>query len=423
MIQNIIIENFLSIKKKLEINFEATATKSHNESVINLDNSKYLKTIAIYGPNASGKTNILKALDYMKWLILNSYNFNEGVKTGRIPFKLDKNSRNKPTYFEINFFIKKIKYNYSFKLDDEKIIEENLNYYPKGKITLIFSRNINSEEEFKFNHEDKATLQKIRVRPNQLFLSKATYENYKKTEEVYKFFRENIVNGLKNEKGLNYTLRLIEINPKIKDMYLEFLQKADFSIDEIIFEKKKRKVNGFEFKIDKNNPVMNSLPEQEEDYYELFLSHRNKDENSNSNLGFNEESDGTKVFFSLLGPILNILENNKILIVDELEASLHPELTSLIIEIFNNSKSRSQLLFTTHDTNVLSPELFRKDQIYFTNRTNNETDCFSLYDFGDVREGADYEKQYLDGKYGAVPTIDKRIISLIKQWQEKVIRD
>ena len=423
MIQNIIIENFLSIKKKLEINFEATATKSHNESVINLDNSKYLKTIAIYGPNASGKTNILKALDYMKWLILNSYNFNEGVKTGRIPFKLDKNSRNKPTYFEINFFIKKIKYNYSFKLDDEKIIEENLNYYPKGKITLIFSRNINSEEEFKFNHEDKATLQKIRVRPNQLFLSKATYENYKKTEEVYKFFRENIVNGLKNEKGLNYTLRLIEINPKIKDMYLEFLQKADFSIDEIIFEKKKRKVNGFEFKIDKNNPVMNSLPEQEEDYYELFLSHRNKDENSNYNLGFNEESDGTKVFFSLLGPILNILENNKILIVDELEASLHPELTSLIIEIFNNSKSRSQLLFTTHDTNVLSPELFRKDQIYFTNRTNNETDCFSLYDFGDVREGADYEKQYLDGKYGAVPTIDKRIISLIKQWQEKVIRD
>ena len=196
------------------------------------------------------------------------------------------------------------------------------------------------------------------------------------------------------------------------------MKKTDFTIEDIIVEKKKGKINIVEFGTKENQPYT-SHKQEDGDILNIQFAHKNTD---NELIYFNleNESDGTKQLFAMLGPILNIIRNNSILVFDEIEKSLHPELTKFLVELVNTTNTKSQFIFTTHDTNLLDNTLIRKDQIYFIQRNKKlASEIYSLYDFDDFRDTLDFEKAYLDGKFGAIPIIDKRIIQIIKEWSEK----
>lgn len=416
MIISIGIENFLSIKEKIVLNLEATSSKKLINNTFEYDNEKFLKSIVIYGANASGKTNFIKAIDFMKSMVINSHRYNINEKILVTPFKLDNKYEEKPTRLEISFIYKDVKYDYSFSLSKEKIVDEALYYYPNNRKSMIFERKNTNDYEFNTD-KYRQNLFKDQTINNTLYLSRATQLGFDKTKPVYEFFMQGLVTSF-NPQWEDYTVQEIYKNEKLRNNIINFLKRTDFTIEDILVEKKKGKSMMFEFGT-KENQLFAGHREVEKEILNVKFAHKN---NNGDLIYFNleNESDGTKHLFGMLGLILNIIKNNNILVFDEIEKSLHPELTKFLVELFNNTNNKSQFIFTTHDTNLLDNELMRKDQIYFTQRNKQyATELYSLYDFSDFRDTLDFEKAYLDGKFGAVPQIDRRIIEIIKQWSEE----
>lgn len=416
MIISISIENFLSIKEKVVLDLEATTSKKLMSNTFEYDEERFLKSVAIYGANASGKTNFIKAIDFMKAMVINSHKHNIGEKISIVPFKLNSKFEKKPTKLEISFIYKNIKYDYSFSLNKEKIIDEMLYYYPNNRKSMIFERKNTIEYDFNTD-KSKQNLFKEQTIENTLYLSRATQLGFEKTKPVYEFFKQCLVTSF-NPKWEAYTVQEIYKDDKLRNNIINFLKRTDFTIEDIVVEKKKGKTIMFEFGTKENEPYTGHK-EEEKDILNVKFAHKN---NEGTLVYFNleDESEGTKHLFGILGPVLHIIKNNNVLVFDEIEKSLHPELTKFLVELFNNTNNKSQFIFTTHDTNLLDNELMRKDQIYFTQRNKEfATELYSLYDFSDFRDTLDFEKAYLDGKFGAVPQIDRRIIEIIKQWSEE----
>ena len=238
MIIDFSIENYLSIREKVVFSLEATGSNKLSKGVINFNNKKRLvKSMAIYGANASGKSNLMKGLLFMWNMIVNSHKFNVGEKIPRIPFKLDNVSAKKPSKFEINFIQKEVRYKYGFSCNDEEFIEEYLYYWPKGKKSLIFKRN--KKNRFTFNTDE--TQQKIIEKQmilNTLYLSRATQLGFEKTKPVYEFFVKNLVIYISHSRLYESTVNSIYNNQKLRNKIIEFLQRADFGgIDDIIIKK------------------------------------------------------------------------------------------------------------------------------------------------------------------------------------------
>ena len=410
MIQSISIENFLSIKEKITLDLEASSSSRLSQNYIELTNKKekLLKSVAIYGANSSGKSNIIKGIHFMLLMILNSGNHkpSEGIIFN--PFLLDEKSINDSSKFEIIFILDGIKYNYGFSFNHNKIEEEYLYYWSEfNRENLIFERN---EQNFKFNiNQDKKNLDSLSklTLENNLFLSKAAQLNYDRFRKIYEYFLNNLIINI-NPNWEIFTIKNVFENEKLKSNILNILNKTDFGcIKDIIIKKEKKIVPEYGFVLDPNNPKI-SHSEKEEENFEIFTIHLN-DANEEIAFPLNLESDGTRKFFYMLGPLLDILENGKILVVDELELNLHPEISKFIVKMFNSEENKggAQLIFTTHDTNLLDNDLFRKDQIFFTNKKiNQSTDLDSLFDYDDIRETTDFEKAYLNGRIGGVPFID-----------------
>lgn len=403
------IENFRSIKSK--VIFSMVAAKRDGSLDGNLvknalNDDSLLKSAVIYGANASGKTNILFALNFLKLLVLNSHNHQKGEGIRFTPFKLDKKYLDVPTRFEIAFLKNGVKYQYAVAFNKEKIVEETLHHYPNNKKALIFDR---KEDVYKFTTDetDQNFIGK-RTLENVLYLSKSTQENYSKTIAAFEWFRDELqfVGPYQEVISEKVTIELLNKDPKLKNLVLKALLEADFGIEDV-----SAKVEQME--------AIPSMPEELKALIARSKTAFEKTEIKTVHKGvqfdfFSEESEGTKRMFSLIGPFIDALSNGRILVVDELDVRLHHLLNLFLINLFNDptqNKTNAQLIITTHNTGLLDQDIFRRDQIWFTEKepASGSTDLYSLTEYS-PRKDKDIQKGYLAGKYGALPFIKENKI-------------
>ncbi len=403
------VENYMSIKEKVVFSMLASSDKELSENLIEGKNEKYLKSAVIYGANASGKSNLLKAINSVIFMMRNSNNMQPGMKLPITPFKFDDNYTKKPSSFEFIMIIDDIKYVYGFIADSSKIYEEYLYYYPNGRETEIFERT----EVNKFHYtvtERKLKDIENKNMENKFFLATATTWNYEKTKPVFDFITNgiNVLFEYEPLKGISFEQYYNDKTGELREFSLNVLNEAEINI------------NGYNVSnVEIPEEQLSAMPPELRAFFpkgakgfNVTTSHNIIDESGkekNMNLDFEEESLGTKNLFILNPILLHVLKEGKILIVDELDRSLHPFLVKYIVKLFNNSdynKKGAQLIFNTHDTNLLSLNLFRRDQIWFTEKDYKKgaTDLYPLDDFP-VRKTENIQKGYLNGRYGAIPFI------------------
>lgn len=401
MILEFSIENYLSIKDKLVISMEATSSGRLPKNTHRLDNFKILKSATIYGPNASGKSNIVKALVFFSGMVKMSHTFNIDNPILRTPFKLNDECEGKPSKFEIIFFANGIRYQYGFSCDNKRIMDEYLYYWPKGRIARVFIR---KNDKFIFK-SDKARQEAIRkqMTPNVLYISRATQLGYGLTKIPYEFIANLTLN-----LPLPDPLAKIRTDPKLAQRIMGILQKSDFGrIDSLTA----KKIKGWsvELKFDTKGEPPKPTPQNVE-MTELRFIHTTE---SGKKIEFfmNEESGGTQKMVLLLPHVLEKLDGGGVLIIDELETSLHPSICRLIIKMFNNlGNKNAQLIFTTHNTNFLDGNQFRKDQLFICLRKADQSTLLESFADYDLRDNTNFERAYLDGRVGGMPFVSRSLV-------------
>ena len=409
------VKNFLSFKDKTTFSMEAANGNENEENIILNENGRILKTTALYGANASGKTNLIKAFTSAIMMVRKS-NIRqvEEKLIEMIPFAFDEKRIKEPSEFEFVFIVNGNKYIYGFVADQDKVYEEYLYQYFTAKPTRIFERTNCNEYKFLQSDEGKLNTIKAQNMDNKLFLATATTWNYDKTKEPYLWFEKNIDTYTGGMPLNDYAIESFskDENSQLKKFTLKLLEEADIVIKDFSVEIEERDVDNNLLMLFKNlNMPTPTIPQKQRDV-KIRMMHEVKDEENNSKvyeLNFINESSGTQILFSIAPILKNVFENGKILVIDEIERSLHPSLVEMIIKFFHNpeiNKGNAQLIFNTHDTNLLSLEIFRRDQIWFAekNAEKGTTDLYPLDDFS-VRKTENIQKGYLNGRYGAIPFV------------------
>lgn len=408
MLLKIELENFFSIKDTVCLDFTAaninTATsKELSDNVIEWNDTKILKTIGLFGPNASGKSNIIKAIRFCCSLILESHNHNEGVVFNFVPFKFDGYDK-QPSRFFIDFVCENTEYEYSFTLTRTEILSETLHYYPNGRRAKIFTRDENAKEKFSFS--EGVINRPFDVAANtsrkNLYLSRASSMGRPLFQKLYTYFFKTFLLGLLNLNDKHAE----ELFVQYKSVVLEALSICDSDISdiELIHEKINVPVP-MTF-----TPNMSNVFEKE--VIRVLTTHK-----KSKKIKFDmatEESSGTVQLFNVLLRLLDVVQHGKSILLDEFDASLHTRLADFIIDLIHASKN-AQLLFTSHNTNLIDVKRFRRDQIIFVNKKDDgSTEVYSLYDYKDFRENMDAEKGYIQGRFDAVPFVDSSVGNLKK---------
>ncbi len=418
MLSRIAIENFRSIKNRVEFSFEATTFKEHYHNIVELHNKKLLKTTVIYGPNASGKSNILRAFSAIDFLVLRSAKFEPNENIGPYePYLLDRLSRDQPVKFELDFFIDDILYTLFLEFKKNIITREELVFRPKRQSSVIYSRIIDEPIVFGEHYKgDRKSIEK-KLLPNQLFLSKAVLDNVEVLIPVFNFFKEKLASYPFFEEFHEsriqqlYAKRLADTeDTEFNKQFNRIICALDTGISRV-----KSEVIDWE-KSPLPEDIPDSLAERIKDDYKYKIKAVHNVYGNDSIIGEtefdrNEESKGTQSLFMLTGIILDAFERGAILVVDEFEKNLHPHITKSLIKLFHNpliNKKNAQLIFATHDLSQLDSDIFRRDQIWFTEKNERgETDLFSMADINGVRSNIPYDKWYDSGKFGATPIIDE----------------
>lgn len=407
MVIEIKLSNFFSIMDEVVLdmraaNIQTKKSKELEENTFSYQNGRLLKTVAIYGANASGKSSIVKAIRACVGMIINSHNHNENTVFPFAPFKFG-GADNLSSFF-IRFNTNGVEYEYSFQMTQTQIMKEELYYYPNGRRSKVFSRDesLGPDKKKVFDFRD-AIARPMDVVANTsqktLFVSRASQMGREVAQKVFRFFYENFILDFYNYNPVLLG-RLLEAN---KEQLLSVLHIADSDIVNVSSKHELKPYTTAVFDPLNNNTIL-SMGDIQKTQLIITTYHKN---NPTVPFDFNtEESDGTQRLFFMMLTILDIVKNNKILLVDEIERSLHTRLVEYIISLFNRSES-AQLIYTTHNTYLLDNNIVRKDQVYFTNkRTDGSTDLYSLYDYKDFRDTMDLEKAYLQGRFDAVPYIN-----------------
>jgi uncharacterized protein len=398
---SMVAANLVSKEKSLDINNAFDIDK----------NLKLLKTAAIYGANASGKSNLAKALSFMKWFMVNSSKETQSTdEIGVEPFRLSTETEGRPSFFELVFLMGKQKYRYGFEVNQERVIAEWLFYVPNVRETKLFERKRDSIKSSKSYDADGI---QQRTRSNALFLSVSAQFNVDLAEKILEWITDkvNIISGLHDQTYLNYTIGCF-VNNKNRPDIIQLIKKLDLGISEI--------------QVDQEDFTTDSLPDEIPDELKKFIvkagggkatsigiSHRvfDADGNDGSIEKFDlesHESEGTKKVFALAGPLITALKEGETLIIDEFDARLHPLISLAIVKLFNSKEANpnnAQLIFMTHDTNLLNNKVFRRDQVWFTEKNRySATDLYSLAEYK-IRNDASFESDYIKGRYGAIPYI------------------
>ncbi len=400
MLSQFSVKNFKSVKDEMTFDLEATSISEHVDHLIEgIDCEKLLPISVIYGPNGGGKSNLLEALRCLVYKIVvpikattDSFIGNSLKHSSIVPFKLDPLSVDEPTEFELFITSNNAEYRYRLHVHNEQIIYERLDRlkYDTGRKSNLFIRNGEStilKNEFstlKISSNLSTSL------PLLAYLG-ITYLNNPIVKDLLEWF----INGI---DFLNYGNPYQEIrfaiseSPQIKDLSLKMIQEMNLDI--------------VDFRV------------QEMDHNQIEIYTKHVVDNYETELSLVEESSGTRKLFSLLPYIARGLIEGRVLVIDELDAKIHPTLLRYIIELFTNLKVNqhgAQLIFTSHDMSTMNSDVFRRDEIWFVAKGRQENSkLYSLVEFKNkngqtIRKDARYDKQYLEGKYGADPYL-KRII-------------
>lgn len=411
MLLNFKVKNFRSIKDEIVLDLQATNDKTMaEEAIFEQEKVSFLKSVAIYGPNASGKSNIMKAFVVFRSMILESLlRSNLAVDLPNEFFKLSAETENKPSLFEMTFLLDGDIFTYGFEINKKRVCGEWLKR-KKGKITL-FERNKQKIESNKNYFKEATKILKDQTLENVLFLSVLASNKKPISRKIIEFIQKtNFIPGTNRGSTLNYTFGQFMGNAeranKIKK-FMKFIGVEDIKADEkmISAEQIKNIPDKFKDLLFKENSqvAQRSL--------KFLYKKYNKDGGKIGNElldFFAEESEGTQQMFALSAPIIETLEKGSVLFIDEIDASLHPILCQYLISMFNSkgkNSNNAQLVFTTHDISLLDENFLRRDQIYFTDKDKKSaTALFSLADISE-RKGVNFAKRYLEGRYNAVPYI------------------
>ena len=405
--------NHKSIKDKILFSTIASKDKSHEDYLKSFGRNKILRSMAIYGPNGSGKSNFIEALEFSKFLVCKSMSFHPGQKVPQFSNKL--NSDSVPSEYEFQFIKNDVRYSYGFSVLDSMIAEEYLFFFPNGRQTKIFERKglqILPGNKYKKNEFEVA---KDILKENRLFLScLANYSNLKEVEAAFKFFMEDMISyNPQANNWIEYSLKLMKENNEIKKLFLQFMDEIGTGVKDIKPEIKKVKMNPNDLPDVLPNEVKTILTSGEVSKIDTKIVYDKFETDLMS-----EESSGIKKLFEIICPMIDILSKGKILLCDEIETGLHESIVHYIIETFNKAKigEFAQLIFTTHDTSLLDPKIFRRDQIWFTQLDNERgTDLYSLLEIKNVRKNENLIKGYIEGKYGAIPMLNSSFFNFIDQ--------
>ncbi len=372
-----------------------------------------LRSAVIYGANAAGKSNLIRALMDMESIVRNSASKSQDGDLLQVtPFLFDDVTIDEPTEFEMVFISEGIKFQYGFAATENQILEEWLIAYPKTRPQRWFSRVFDTNtNEYDYKFSDyllgaKSVWQNA-TRKNALFLSTAVQLNSEQLKPAFNWFKEKLRPSNIAGWGPGFTASLCE-KTKTKNKILSFLQSADFDIHDIEIETEKFDPNSLpdDFPETLKEKLIKEMKGKE--VIDIKTVHKTKS-GKLIPLDFSDESDGTQKFFSFAGPWIDILEKGYVLIIDELHDNLHPKMVKYLVNLFHDNKTNpnnAQLIFTTHETSILNQEVFRRDQIWFCEKNQSqETTVYPLTDFSPKKDRENLELGYLSGRYGALPFI------------------
>ncbi len=375
------------------------------------DKLSLLKSAAIYGANASGKSNLIAAINFMKWFVLNSSKETQVSEAIDIEaFRLSTETEKEPSFFEIVFLIEGKTFRYGFEVNAREVFAEWLFQADDSEEEMLFERDFDN-----YILDDFPEGQGIsdKTRSNALFLSVVAQFNGKISGKILLWFSKTLqlISGLQDRQYRKETLEYFE-NDRHRHDIIEFIKKLDLGIADIqiknqpVFIISNNKAlyatsygGSLYLNSESNSTVKTLHPKYDADGKPTSIESFDMEKH---------ESEGTNKLFALAGILLDTLRTGKILLIDELDARLHPLITRELICLFNSNETNphnAQLIFTTHDTNLLSSKTFRKDQIWFTEKDNKgATDLYSLVEYK-VGKDASFERDYIIGKYGAIPFI------------------
>lgn len=416
------VRNFRTFQKKATLSLVASnydKDTREKENVIENDqfDLRILKSAVMYGPNASGKSKFVEAFMFMKYFVISSSK--EGQKGDPIdvePFLLADKSDIEGSEFEIVFLHKGVIYRYGFEVNSNQVISEWFYHRPKTKEVELFYR---SYQKFDYHPRSFSKggmlVKEDLIRDNALFLSVAAQFNEAHSVLTIEWFANlRTLSGLREEGYQGFTMVRSE-RPEYKEKIIELLQAADLGILDISLERMDVENLPKDMPVYLKEMIKDRAKEGRTKFVsDIITTHRkyNKEYKATGEVQFSmteNESSGTQKFFALTGPLLDSLENGYTLVVDELDSKLHPNLVCEIVSLFNSRETNpknAQLIFNTHDTNLLNSGLFRRDQVWFIEKDRyGASKMYSLADFKseEVRKNEAFEDNYIKGKYGATP--------------------
>jgi AAA15 family ATPase/GTPase len=373
---------------------------------------RFLRSSVVYGPNAAGKTNLLRALQFMQALVVSSATATPATGPPYTPFKFARATRDAPSEFQVTFVQNLVRYEYGFSIDATRICEEWLVEYAHPRGREIFTRTYNEkikDYNWKFSSffRGQRSVWSEATRPNALFLSIATQLNSKQLLPVFEWFQKRLV-VIVGVTTLNpvLTLQLLrQLNGK--QQLLPFLQEADLGIADLEITREPIPSNAI---LVQPSPIIEQAPgDLTPNLVKVTFTHMS-DTNEPVDLDLAEESSGAQVLFRSAGAWLNVFANGEVLLFDEIDTSLHPLLIRYLVTRFHSgatNPNNAQLIFTTHNTSLLDQEIFRRDQIWFVDKIQDGSS--RLYPLTDFKPRNDevLERWYMRGRYGALPLLDE----------------
>lgn len=412
------VSNFRSIRERQTLSLVAgKGDELRATNVIEaeaLATPDLLRSAVVYGPNAAGKSNLILALQFIQSLIVNSaQRGQQGDSISVTPFLMDDgDAAARPTEFELVFVERGVRYQYGVTLTQQRVETEWLIAYPKGSPQTWFERDARSDDGWKFgaNFKGQRKLWQDSTRDNALFLSTAVQLKSEQLLPVFDWFRLRL-RVIAPYTGFQptFSIQECERDGEIRSSVVSFLKSADLGIDDIRIQRRKVKLDEAQFPKDMPEPVRQEVIKNllTNGLTELHLVHRTGS-GKDILLGINDESGGTRQLFGLAGPLLDVLRNGWILVIDELDTSLHPVLMRKLVQMFHDpviNRNNAQLIFSTHDTTILDREVFRRDQVWFVEKDRQlQTHLYPLSDFS-PRKDENFGRGYLQGRYGALPFI------------------
>lgn len=404
--------NYKSIKDEVLFSMSASSDTEHSDKLIDFKKLKINKATAIYGANGSGKSSLLESCLFLTSLVSNKPS-QPGDKILVIPHALS--DIDDPTEFLIHFERKGIRYVYGISVTEDRVEKEFLYHFKVGRKAKIFDR---VGEEYTFGAKYKSDLNKALSfqKENRVFLNTAAnFTNNEDITNAFLFFKEDLVVNLPSfmNNWREYSFNMINKNPEFKKKVVTAFNNLGIDIKDIKIES---------FNIPLHDELVENIPA---DIKEIIKSSMGEEKTlylkkvlfdyGIFSVDIDRESTGIKRLFEVLCPLIDIIENDRVLLWDEIEMGLHSSILDTLIKIFLNEKdSKAQLIFTTHDISLLNLDNLRRDQIWFTelDKEERKTDLYSLFDFKNIRKTDNISKNYIEGRYGAIPFIKTNLQSI-----------